>query len=654
MSTAVIQADQCLFGYDDGHRLIASSLNLGEAAATLAHLTDLAPGTTFAQSDGYWTGIPLPKMKRYALMYTWPAPEMPRPGCVWTHVLLLELSTFDHVDDLHQLKAGFRRPAGPPSGAEYREPLGLELTADRPARLKPDALPIAEVLLDVLYERDINVVTASPGAMDAPVFAVWSQQWPRLRRNFRFQTAVSRGSLGANDFKFDVIFRLPESGSFPEETPPALWKTAALADLENPESSDLRPFLWRYGSDVRKQRGSFRPLCEIDAVRHSAPRGVGRKLVQLVQFSFPESDDASRLKQDIVDGQIAPTGQLEVLSILMATGKGAQLPAPTMESVEGLARFWPEHESELMELAEEAASSDAPAGRAILETITRAIPTDRFWDLTASAPRVRRTMVEARPELLVIEGVEHLEGAALLDLMRFLPPGADVGSQFADRMLSRSDAPVVEATVDRFPRIASEKVVDFASREGRWPNGAWFAALTARPELLTETDAISRLGRASLLYDIAEALGWVNDRTVAQGVALWLRALQTTYLDLSDEKRDALFAFILVLALLRPGGDAELAIEETFSTIHGRILSSRLAWKAQDILYPHLPEIGWMKNWDKGLRLRIAVTYSYVTNLYDATSFGRLGLDRRVQDLLGDAADMFKGGKKYEKAARHR
>ncbi len=68
--------------------------------------------------------------------------------------------------------------------------------------------------------------------------------------------------------------------------------------------------------------------------------------------------------------------------------------------------------------------------------------------------------------------------------------------------------------------------------------------------------------------------------------------------------------------------------------------------------YPHLPEIGWTKNWDMGLRLRLAVAYTYITNLYDPGSFGRLDLDWRTRALLGDAADRFKGGGKYEKATR--
>jgi hypothetical protein len=66
----MLKIDNCLFGYDDGHRLLASSVKLGgEATSQLTLLSDLAPGARFGSSDGYWTGFPLPQLERYALIY---------------------------------------------------------------------------------------------------------------------------------------------------------------------------------------------------------------------------------------------------------------------------------------------------------------------------------------------------------------------------------------------------------------------------------------------------------------------------------------------------------------------------------------------------------------------------------------------------------
>ena len=652
MSDEAIRVDQCLFGYDDGHRLIASSTPLGDATATLTHLSDLASGTTFGRSEGYWTGLPVPKLKRYALMYTWPAPEMPRPGCVWTHALLLDLAIFDCLADLFQITAGFRRPDRAKDGESYSAPLTFSATVDQPSGLDPQFLPLADQLLDSLYDGEGKVLASAPGAMDRPVFAIWSQQWPRLRRNFRFQTAVSRSGAPNSDFKFDVLFRGADLEHQDSEAVKVTWKATALRDLLEPSRSDLRAFLQRYGGDVRKQRGSFRPLCEINTLEGADYPGAGHKLLELVNGAFPDADDAVQLKQDVVDGRLAPQTQLEILSALVESSLLSRLPPPSAESVQGLARFWPEHEGELMQLAEEASEMPSPASAAILETVTSALPVERFWTLTSSTPRIRRMMIEARPDLLLAQGVENLDSSTLLSYFDCLPSDARNGQRFVKLMLTRTDSPVVSAVYERYPAIAVREVVGVAKKTGHWPSGTWFWKLIDRADILFESGLITQLSRTSLLYDVADALGWISDATVNHGLKIWFQAFETAREDLPEDKRDVLYSFLIVLAFLQPGEDAKTTIERTFSTIHNRIMASRLSWKAQDILYPHLPELSWARNWDAGLRLRLAVAYSYITNVYDPSSFGRLELDRRVKDLLADAAEMFKGGKKYEKASR--
>lgn len=81
--------EQMLYGYQNGHTLIASSL---EKKLKLQHITDVLSD---AASDGeftpYVTGYPLEEDGYYAITKTWYAHGMKRPGCVWTHILLFPL-----------------------------------------------------------------------------------------------------------------------------------------------------------------------------------------------------------------------------------------------------------------------------------------------------------------------------------------------------------------------------------------------------------------------------------------------------------------------------------------------------------------------------------------------------------------------------------
>ncbi|STR60880.1 Uncharacterised protein [Klebsiella pneumoniae] len=200
-----MKLDHCLFGYDDGHRLIASSLPLGDEIAYLTELSDLAPGVIFGSSKGYWTGLPAPTIGRYVLMFTWPAPEMPRPGCVWTHALLLEPSMLESIKDLSILQGVISRPGNFVNKDYYSQPLEVDLTRKKITQLPLDLL-LVEKLIDSLYGKvKTSIEVSSSDLLDRPLFAVWSQQWPRLRRNFRFQTAVSRKPRSTGSARFDII-----------------------------------------------------------------------------------------------------------------------------------------------------------------------------------------------------------------------------------------------------------------------------------------------------------------------------------------------------------------------------------------------------------------------------------------------------------------
>ena len=108
--------DQAVFGYSDGHELLAASALRPAERDQLERLTDLSGyvPTGFSFSS-YLSGFPVGD--RYALCRTWPDTDAPRKGAVLTHVLLLPFDALDQhgIDVLVQLH---RRPARPARGAE--------------------------------------------------------------------------------------------------------------------------------------------------------------------------------------------------------------------------------------------------------------------------------------------------------------------------------------------------------------------------------------------------------------------------------------------------------------------------------------------------------------------------------------------------------
>ena len=121
-----IQLHQSLHGYSDGHRVLAISTDLKPRdVRTMLVLSDASGPGGALPVDGYVTGYPLSDSGFYALARTWPAPEKSRPGCVWTHTLLIEFSDLASLPDLGMLFGSFRRPGTESSVESYSSPTQL-------------------------------------------------------------------------------------------------------------------------------------------------------------------------------------------------------------------------------------------------------------------------------------------------------------------------------------------------------------------------------------------------------------------------------------------------------------------------------------------------------------------------------------------------
>ena len=188
-----------------------------------------------ASPEGYWTGIPLPGAKVYALMRTWPAPEMPRPGCVWTHVVLIALADMARFPDLAVLGALFTRPSTSAGFTAYASPLAIDPTGAAPSRISLSHRSGLRVLRALYAPRASGILVDDGESIDTAIFAVWSQQWPRLRRAFSFRTA-GPAIDPSSAVRFDLrVVREPLSSTALTQVEvsslPADWERAAIDDL---------------------------------------------------------------------------------------------------------------------------------------------------------------------------------------------------------------------------------------------------------------------------------------------------------------------------------------------------------------------------------------------------------------------------------------
>lgn len=311
-----VTLNQTLHGYKDGHRAIASSIVLSaQDTKTLLVLSDISGPGSRLESQGYLTGYPLPSSGLYALARTWPAPEMSRPGCVWTHTLLIDFADLATIVDPTHLLELFRKPDQPTPEA-YKKTILFNEDLQTPPKANFQIASFAKPLLAALYQYPSKPIISfhlDPIVSEMAVLALWAQQWPRLRRSFRFCTMAS-ADRSTKDALFDLQI-LPKAmlsarsrfinaidANTPDREPP--WLSAAVEDLAIAKPDGLRQFLFHAGSDLQNGRSSFATLCNIFSLIEGVPESQVDIEAALKLIPDPSEPSTARALKGIVVGRL--------------------------------------------------------------------------------------------------------------------------------------------------------------------------------------------------------------------------------------------------------------------------------------------------------------------------------------------------------------
>jgi len=193
----VTRVDQLVFGYREGHELLGGSVEVGPRLAS-----DLLPHTDARFEDDsphYLVGLPVSELDAYMLVRIWPAPELPRPGAVWAHALLIppRLDSFEPFEAVRH----FRRPERD-SLDSYDEPLQIEFESQQRVADVPPVL--MQLLCEVVYaESNPTPVIVWPHSEDSEraLLALWRGMPSPERSTLSFRT---RGRARSGNSAYSV------------------------------------------------------------------------------------------------------------------------------------------------------------------------------------------------------------------------------------------------------------------------------------------------------------------------------------------------------------------------------------------------------------------------------------------------------------------
>jgi GTPase-associated protein 1, N-terminal domain type 1 len=593
--------DQALFGYADGHRQIASSFRLPpKDLYLLSSASDLASGTRLGENDSYLTGLPLPESRRFAFFRTWAAPEMPRPGCVWSHALLLESRTLASLPAFSDLLSLFRRPIERGT-SQYGEPIDLMLSSFAESA----AIELVSQVIEAYYvgrRATLSSIAGEAGEIERAVLAVWSQQWPRLRAGFSFCTAPLDERRRSESADYDVQVALFEE--LPSSDRQG-WVSFAAADAAENRVTPLRRFLWRYGRDLTNSRRHYKMLIELFELSAGADE-ISADAASIVFDSLPEQSEGAVLKRDILGiGSTSPRMAAAISAVdlleLLTSKALPETPTPpqirrrleelTPAEIGKIARYYEDHTQDLM-----------PWKEVITEAILALA--DRSTLLHPEfPPRLLAEVLHERADLIDAETVRVLSND---DLNRLLQQNASpaVVQYVISEMLQRDLGKSEDRIVANWPTAVLSCAIE-ALPSGQI-NQSWIRSIPRNEAFILNARWLDTLRSMS---DLAVGLALLRFprqlRKTANEISRCIVELKD---DVGEADRTNVQAVLLRAAIDESSSDSWQLISLFLPELRVAVLQGSLPQIAHSVLMDDLPRFRSAAYWDLNKRILLSLS----------------------------------------------
>jgi hypothetical protein len=657
-----LKLHQVLHGYADGHRQLAASTQLKPRdAKMMLVLSDLSGPGAPIDAGGYLTGYPLGESKMYAVARTWPAPEMSRPGCVWTHTLLIDFADIALLADAAMLLSSFRRPSNG-RALDYAESLEVPLSSlskELPTVMQPHA----QFLLAALYERPNHRVVASRPTgvdVDALVLAVWSQQWPRLRRAFRFCTHTSADrSTEGNSFDLQYLTssdrstraRFPTTIETSESGDDSDWLRDALLDLMQPGPSDLRLFLRRIGGDVPLGRQAFKPLCRLHALVErfgTKPKAIDAAIGLLdAELGSAQARTARGL---VATAALVNPSELDEVATDFLLRHLDLVPSDVV-STSGRAlgdRVWeldPARFSSLLDGGERQ--------RSIAESTIAEVDLKALTNGILQAPQLATVAFELRPEMVTVEDFWRHSLVAAEIAFAALKNTPDLRSAALEAMIlaDRDDlAPRVVREIGGLSLLQqiAPKIKSADDARGFAP---WLRITLTDPSVVANFLSAQSANSWAILSAIASSMP--PDAVPNEyGTDPWLLAVESVAT--RDPSRIPIFlsVFLLSRALGRRSRNSGELARLSFEHVHEAARLNETPDDAWSLLQDRLPwSFSWLE-WDRCARIRAAVGDLFVDRELQPQLFAGIASDDLLFDNLSETISRSYRGRQFLKRVR--
>lgn len=606
----------------------------------------------------YLTGYPLVESGLYALARTWPAPEMSRPGCVWTHTLLIGFADLATLVSPSAIAELLQRPMTKGPVDSYAADVVIEPEEHSVGRpFSPKASFWFAKLASAVYEHPEEQVWArrTEGSdVDEAVLRLWDQQWPRLKRSFRFCTLTSRdrsqegmpfdlqltpGSESSSHLSFSSTMEGFEAIS--KSTGP--WLDDLLHDAQSPHASTLRPFLRKLGADLLGGREAMRPFCSLHATLEATDADRISDAVHRVEAS-PAFSASELVRSIVVETAMTDLSSVDDYVLDFVIDNFSLLPeAVVREKQESFAlMLWEREPRRLIDLSSDSRAVISKAIRAGAVSIPRSAVVSQLPQVSDLAEQLLKLLPataempqfwassQLLPTTAAGAGIELSKNAVLRAMMLGLREPAAI--QTALKAVGSL------AAIAGLQRLVDSTTINDQTR-------LWLRFACADTSAVAQILATVSVPSRKLLLLLADALepDAIPNEVGADPWYLALRALVTAEGRLPFE--------LQVYGFRRTLGRRSRSVEEllilTFEPLHVSAESGTFPEDQWRLLESSLPWAPFGQEWDKAIRLRRAVARKCTDLQLPAEGLTQLvRSDGLFIQLLAEIGELW-GGSRY-------
>lgn len=638
---------QTLHGYNDGHTLLASSVDLpADARRIMLNLSDMSGGSMERGFEEYLTGYPVKDGNLYAIAKTWYAPEMPRPGCVWTHTILVNVSDLPRIAGYDYLLSLFHRPT-PDTINQYN----TNITINEELNHEDSNRGIQGITSNEFIKTIIKNLYGSPSLplfitssnslnFDRLFLSLWQQQWPRLRRNFSFCTgAVAPRNLSGTLLDLQVIpFNLKSKGykdaainidvnqlyDFDYEK----WVELAFNDLLHP-SATLKRYLNFFGSDVDIKKESFQTLLQSFTFFYDNRPSLGEAINFLAE-KFISAKDGVNLKSIILGSErnnFPMLPQYEEASVIFYLATTKSYKSFNYSKLNFAARFYSYFQNlngaNLEVLKETILKNPNPLGE---EAITNLALTVNSGELNAIwRDRQLSTVFIGLNPRLTFNSDFWLSNAnnqqEIIHQLQRTDIGeddwkiicnilVDTGSNIDPELISKNVPELEKVILDK---INDSKKVDIGQ--------TWVKYIRKEPVAVLEWMNESHTLETKTINILIEILDPNAAVVIRNGMTPWLIFLQGLSPGELTKLRVDIHVFCLALAFNIKSEETQEVFALTFEKVYFAIATDSINYALWRNLEIHTKPLSWLKDWDKCKKLIIALVDHFLKNKISIRDF---------------------------------